>query len=308
MAGLGRRSHYRKHLTDSVLNDFPEPNPSEGERLARVVGTRGSNQFEIILSLPSSSSVSTLNHGSDMKRIPKLAILPTKFRKLVWVKRNDFVIVRCGDDEERQRNVNGDGDIDIDRGSDKYHVSDDNNKSTGMATTKRISEGGGRKEEEVLKYCHDSSSSLPRGAANDLAASAGGPDPRPDESISGIRYEISSILYKDQVKHLRRKGVWPINDPYFQEDGVGVSDSGGRNDLVECVDGEDDSSPRQQTTRKPVGEESDEAECLVDGYGKNVDKDDDGIIYDDDLLFVNTNKISALRVLDSESDSESDSR
>ena len=294
MAGLGRRSHYRKHLTDSVLNDFPEPNPSEGERLARVVGTRGSNQFEIILSLPSSSSsVSTLNHGSDSKRIPKLAILPTKFRKLVWVKRNDFVIVRCGDDEDRQRNVNGDSDSD--RGSDNY-VNDNKNNSTGMVTTKHVGEGGGRKEEEALKYCHDSSSSLPRGAG-------------PDESISGIRYEISSILYKDQVKHLRRKGLWPMNDPYFQEDGVGVSDSGGRNDLVECVDREDDNSPRHTTTRKPNGKESDEAECLVDGYGKNDDNDDDdGIVYDDDLLFVNTNKISALRVLDSESDSESDSR
>lgn len=29
---------------------------------------------------------------------PQLALLPTKFRKLVWLKRNDFVIVQTADD------------------------------------------------------------------------------------------------------------------------------------------------------------------------------------------------------------------
>lgn len=82
MAGLGRRTHYRKHLTDSVLNDFPEPHPPQS-RLAKIVSTRGSNQFDVLLA------------GSD---VPELAILPTKFRKLVWLKRNDYVIVETADD------------------------------------------------------------------------------------------------------------------------------------------------------------------------------------------------------------------
>jgi probable RNA-binding protein EIF1AD len=30
---------------------------------------------------------------------PQLAFLPTKFRKLIWIKRNDYVIVECGDEE-----------------------------------------------------------------------------------------------------------------------------------------------------------------------------------------------------------------
>ena len=131
MAGLGRRSHYRKHITDSVLNTCPEP--GEGERIAKVVGTRGSNQFEIVLSDTKSTCRGNVtitdgntNSGSKKARQPwgqqpqpqpqyhpphqpsivssartsKLAILPTKYRKLVWLKRNDFVIVRCGQDDD----------------------------------------------------------------------------------------------------------------------------------------------------------------------------------------------------------------
>jgi probable RNA-binding protein EIF1AD len=85
MAGLGRRTHYRKHLTDQVLFDLPEP--SKTERIAKVVATRGSNQFDVQLEDAA---------GTD----PVLAILPTKFRKLVWVKRNDFVIVQTVEDSD----------------------------------------------------------------------------------------------------------------------------------------------------------------------------------------------------------------
>lgn len=78
MAGLGRRTHYRKHLTDSVLNDLPEPSPPHS-LIAKIVSTRGSNQFDVRL--------------ADSDGQEELAILPTKFRKLVWLKRNDYVIV-----------------------------------------------------------------------------------------------------------------------------------------------------------------------------------------------------------------------
>lgn len=83
MAGLGRRTHYRKHLTDSVLHDLPEPSPPHS-LVAKIVATRGSNQFDVKL--------------ADGQQ--ELAILPTKFRKLVWLKRNDFVIVETVTDED----------------------------------------------------------------------------------------------------------------------------------------------------------------------------------------------------------------
>lgn len=84
MSGLGRRSQYRKHLTDSVLHELPEP--SETEEIAKIVASRGGNQFDIVT-------------PDDVDK-PQLALLPTKFHKVVWVKRNDYVIVECGEKED----------------------------------------------------------------------------------------------------------------------------------------------------------------------------------------------------------------
>ena len=45
MAGSGRRSHYRKHLTDAVLHDLPEPDETIGQRIACIIGSRGYDFF-----------------------------------------------------------------------------------------------------------------------------------------------------------------------------------------------------------------------------------------------------------------------
>jgi probable RNA-binding protein EIF1AD len=97
MSGLGRRTHYRKHLTDAVLNNFPEP--AQNERIAKVVSTRGSNQFDLI--------VAPKDPCADIETTPQLAILPTKFRKLVWLKRNDYVICSCVEEDESDRTTDG---------------------------------------------------------------------------------------------------------------------------------------------------------------------------------------------------------
>ena len=286
MAGLGRRSHYRKHITDSVLNTCPEP--GKGERIAKVVGTRGSNQFEVILSFSSNKksrptcrgTETSTNAGSNIDsssaaeaskqggqqpqlqpqyqppivtqaaRTPKLAILPTKYRKLVWLKRNDFVIVRCGQDDDE----------------DAPSQSDD--EKEGNTTTDH---------------------QAPSGIDEKVVEAAGGAA----SVVSGIRYEISHILYKDQVKHLQRKGLWPEDDPFFFEEGDAV----GSDAAVAAIYSRTNQS-------YPDDEEQGKDHNKYDGDGGN----DDGIIYDaDDLLFVNTNKISQVRVEDSESDSDSDS-
>jgi probable RNA-binding protein EIF1AD len=103
MSGIGRRTQYRKHLTDSVLFDSPEP--QSNERIAKVVATRGSNQFDVRLARTKSGTPTDTTQGNSAGRGDTsdgddtvLAILPTKFRTLVWVKRNDFVIVRFADD------------------------------------------------------------------------------------------------------------------------------------------------------------------------------------------------------------------
>ncbi|CAJ1952466.1 unnamed protein product [Cylindrotheca closterium] len=185
MAGLGRRTHYRKHLTDSVLNDLPEP--KEIEKIAKVVSTRGLNQFDIL--------VASQGDEVDANRTPQLAILPTKFHKLVWVKRNDFVIVETGDDS---------------------------------------TENG-------------------------------------DDKKDGIRFMISHILYKDQIKHLKSKSLWPVNDPEFE------SEAG--EEVIE--------DPKEEDDGIVYGN---------DYYDMGEENDDD--------LFVNTNRLARLEIQDS-SDSES---
>ena len=77
MSGAKRRTKYRKHVTQDFTDS--ERVPNEGEVYAQVGQSHGGNIFEILTS-----------HGEKT-----LARLPTKFRKLIWVKRNDFVIVSC---------------------------------------------------------------------------------------------------------------------------------------------------------------------------------------------------------------------
>ncbi|CAN0591654.1 unnamed protein product, partial [Ectocarpus sp. 12 AP-2014] len=65
---------YRKSVTDDYLNSTPEP--GENEEIALAQAPRGSNIIEIMLA-----------NGE-----PSLALLPTRFRKLIWVKRGDYLI------------------------------------------------------------------------------------------------------------------------------------------------------------------------------------------------------------------------
>jgi probable RNA-binding protein EIF1AD len=185
MAGLGRRTHYRKHLTDSVLNDLPEP--KDDERIAKVVSTRGLNQFDILVAS---------NDSVVEDRTPQLAILPTKFHKLVWVKRNDYVIVQTGDDASK-------------------------------------------------------------------------------DDDGGIRFIISHILYKDQVKHLKSENLWPTNDLEFQKD-AGAHD-------------EETEAPKEDDDGIVYGD---------DYYDSDNQNDDD--------LFVNTNHLARLEIQDSSDSEKSD--
>lgn len=79
MAGVKRRSNYRKTVTDDVLYGVPELD--NGRQVAIIQKSQGSNLLEVRL------------ESGDVG----LAMLPTKFRKLIWVKRGDFVVVSSGD-------------------------------------------------------------------------------------------------------------------------------------------------------------------------------------------------------------------
>ena len=75
MSGSKRNSQYRKGATSDFLRDDIEL--TDGDLIAQVVSSKGSNLFDI--------------------RVPGggqgLAMLPNRFRNLIWIKRNDFVVV-----------------------------------------------------------------------------------------------------------------------------------------------------------------------------------------------------------------------
>jgi probable RNA-binding protein EIF1AD len=75
MSGAKRRTGHRKHVTESALYELVEPTPQQ--KIALVLKAQGSNLFELYI------------ENGDIG----LAMLPTKFRKLLWLKRGDFVFV-----------------------------------------------------------------------------------------------------------------------------------------------------------------------------------------------------------------------
>ncbi|MGK3744688.1 MAG: putative RNA-binding protein EIF1AD [Bacillariaceae sp.] len=243
MAGLGRRTHYRKHLTDKVLYDLPEP--KSYERIAKVVATRGGNQFDIILAGTTSTKV--------------LAILPTKFHKLVWVKRNDYVIVETGFDDNDEDNDNA--------------------------------------KKEELKDDQDS--------AVDVESKSNDNNHVDEEKETGIRFIISHILYKDQVKHLRSKQLWPENDPEFFE--VDTDTRNNRN-----IENDTNDTNNVDRVDDTVNNDDDQQQ-QPNNDGDDDDDDEDGIVYNemyeddlnDDDLFVNTNRIARLEI-DENSDGDYD--
>jgi len=68
-------SHSRKHLTTTVLTSLPLP--SEAEKVVKVIELRGANICEV--------------EEADGQRY--LVQVPTRFRKLVWIKRGNFLII-----------------------------------------------------------------------------------------------------------------------------------------------------------------------------------------------------------------------
>ena len=112
MSGAGRKSGYRKSVTDSYANDLPIP--SNSEIIGRVKGCIGGNMFDIEFPLSSS-------HYKASSSV----VLPSKFRKVIWVKRGDYVIVDVGNNNNNNNNNNDNNDNNNDNNNndddDKCH-------------------------------------------------------------------------------------------------------------------------------------------------------------------------------------------
>ncbi|KAG0367885.1 hypothetical protein BC939DRAFT_439387 [Gamsiella multidivaricata] len=79
----------RKQAPSDILTEVPEL--EEGQRFARVLGSRGKNVHEV-----------QFLEGQEL-----LVNLPPKFRSLVWVKRGSYVIIQPAEEEDKTK-VEGD--------------------------------------------------------------------------------------------------------------------------------------------------------------------------------------------------------
>ncbi|KAJ1458355.1 hypothetical protein M885DRAFT_614702 [Pelagophyceae sp. CCMP2097] len=90
MSGAKRGSGYRKSVTEDVMQSFPLP--ENGDVVVRVNGIRGGNLVEV---------------SESNKANAVLALLPTRFKNLIWIKRGDFLIAASAGDTSG--NESGDG-------------------------------------------------------------------------------------------------------------------------------------------------------------------------------------------------------
>ncbi|CAL8328214.1 putative RNA-binding protein EIF1AD [Gadus morhua] len=73
----------RKHVVQEAMGDFI--NPTGNQQIVKVIGSRGNNLHEAVTSKGESFLVS----------------MPNKFRKNLWIKRGDYVIVDPIDEGEK---------------------------------------------------------------------------------------------------------------------------------------------------------------------------------------------------------------
>ena len=104
-----RRTPYRKNVEKDVLEALPEP--GEGQYIVQVVQSHGSNIFEVTfppeVTYSSDSDITTTATATTtttsapattgVDDATTLARLPTRFRKLIWVKRGTYLLCSSSD-------------------------------------------------------------------------------------------------------------------------------------------------------------------------------------------------------------------
>jgi len=83
----------KKHVTKEVLDEYVLPEPHQ--RIVQIVAGKGNNLHQVFDPQEQSAtrSFSVVGDTSDAEEGKYLVSMPTKFRKSVWIKRGDFVIV-----------------------------------------------------------------------------------------------------------------------------------------------------------------------------------------------------------------------
>lgn len=86
----------RKHVMKEMQTDDFDP-PESNQLIVRILSSRGNNLHEV----ESAEPIATEDDGDNESAYRFLVTMPTKFRKNVWVKRGDFVIVEPIDEGDK---------------------------------------------------------------------------------------------------------------------------------------------------------------------------------------------------------------
>jgi probable RNA-binding protein EIF1AD len=111
MSGVKRRTAYRKAVADAVSDTYPVP--TKDERVVQVLRSHGSNLLEVGLRPAGCSNgaydrsvaslcIATFRRDSRIGDLSAqvttasgdvgICMMPTKYRKLIWVSRGDYLI------------------------------------------------------------------------------------------------------------------------------------------------------------------------------------------------------------------------
>lgn len=97
MSKVNKRKHVMKEMQ---IDDFDPPGPNQ--QIVRILGSRGNNLHEVESAEPITTTSPDNEAGdADTSTDRFLVTMPTKFRKNVWVKRGDFVIVEQIDEGDK---------------------------------------------------------------------------------------------------------------------------------------------------------------------------------------------------------------
>lgn len=90
----------RKHVMKEMQTDDFDP-PAPNQQIVRILGSRGNNLHEVESAEPIPTGGNDVDDGDTESSDRFLVSMPTKFRKNVWVKRGDFVIVEPIDEGDK---------------------------------------------------------------------------------------------------------------------------------------------------------------------------------------------------------------
>ncbi|XP_055311047.1 probable RNA-binding protein EIF1AD [Sitodiplosis mosellana] len=97
MSKVTKRKHVMKEMQ---TDDFDPPGPNQ--QIVRILGSRGNNLHEVESAEPIPNNGNATNDDAAETNTDRFLIsMPTKFRKNVWVKRGDYVIVEPIDEGDK---------------------------------------------------------------------------------------------------------------------------------------------------------------------------------------------------------------